>query len=124
MADNTTFQSSLTATPPKGLVVGGDDISGVLYQRMKLIFGGDGVNSGDVSVTNPLPIREHVPPYILYYYDGSGNIEYICSNAVHGTATSATDWEITKFTYDGSSRLTSRQTLEGSVTGRGALGWV
>lgn len=124
MADNTTFQSSLTATPPKGLIVAGDDISGILYQRMKLIFGGDGVNSGDVSATNPFPIREKVPPYTLYYYDGSGNIEYICSHAVHGTATSATDWEITKFAYDGSSRVSSRQTLEGSVTGRAALGWV
>lgn len=33
-----------------------DDISGVQYQRIKLIHGDDGVNDGDVSKLNPLPI--------------------------------------------------------------------
>ena len=34
-----------------------DDISSVHYQRTKLIYGADGVNSGDVSGTNPLPVK-------------------------------------------------------------------
>ena len=62
-------------------------------------------------------------PYNIYYYDGSGNIEYICSNAVHGRSTSAADWRITKLAY-GADGVTNKQTLTGSVTGRAALGWV
>jgi len=38
-----------------GDVIATDEISGQKYQRVKLIYGGDGVNSGDVSATNPLP---------------------------------------------------------------------
>lgn len=40
--------------------VAADDIGGIKFQRMKLIHGADGVNDGDVSTANPLPIR-------LYY---------------------------------------------------------
>lgn len=40
-----------------GSVVATDDIGGVHYQRIKLIFGADGTNVGDVSTTNPLPIQ-------------------------------------------------------------------
>ena len=123
MADNTTFQSSLTATPPKGLVVGGDEISGVLYQRMKLILGADGVNDGDVDASNPLPVIKKSDPYALYYFDGSDNVEYVCENDTHGAATSATDWQITKFAYSGTN-IESKQRLPGSVDGRAALGWI
>jgi hypothetical protein len=42
-------------TPGTGDTVGADEISSVKYQRIKLIYGADGVNSGDVSSTNPLP---------------------------------------------------------------------
>ena len=50
MADNTTLNAG-----SGGDVIGSDDISSVKYQRIKLIFGPDGTNSGDVSRTNPLP---------------------------------------------------------------------
>ena len=40
-----------------GSVVGADEITGVKYQRVKLIHGADGVNNGDVSTTNPLPVK-------------------------------------------------------------------
>lgn len=33
-----------------------DEIAGVKFQRMKLIYGADGVNDGDVSTANPYPI--------------------------------------------------------------------
>jgi hypothetical protein len=36
--------------------MGTDDIGGVKYQRIKLIHGADGVNDGDVSTSNPLPV--------------------------------------------------------------------
>lgn len=35
-----------------------DDIGGVHFPRLKLIFGPDGTNSGDVSATNPLPVSQ------------------------------------------------------------------
>ena len=39
-----------------GIAIGGDLISSVLYQRVKLIYGADGVNSGDVAANNPFPV--------------------------------------------------------------------
>lgn len=52
MADNTTL-NSMTG----GDTIGADDITSVKYQRIKLIHGADGVNDGDVSSVNPLPIN-------------------------------------------------------------------
>ena len=60
--------------------------------------------------------------YVLWYYDGSGNLEYMCENSVHGAATSATTWTITKFTY-GANGITKKEKLVGSVDGRAALSW-
>ena len=59
---------------------------------------------------------------VRYYYDGSGNLEYMCVNSVHGAATSATTWVITKFTH-GANGITDKEKLTGSVDGRAALGW-
>lgn len=39
-----------------GATIAGDEISGVVYQRVKLIHGADGSNDGDVATANPLPI--------------------------------------------------------------------
>ena len=49
MADN------IPVTPGSGVTVAGDDIGGVLHQRIKLVLGIDGVSDGDVSSTNPMP---------------------------------------------------------------------
>lgn len=38
------------------IIAGADEIGGVKYPRVKLIIGADGVNDGDVSLANPLPI--------------------------------------------------------------------
>lgn len=51
MADNTTLNVG-----SGGDVIAADDISGVKYQRIKLIHGVDGVNDGDVAKTNPFPV--------------------------------------------------------------------
>lgn len=51
MPDNTTLN-----TGTGGDTIASDDIGGVKFQRNKLIYGADGVNSGDVSTTNPLPV--------------------------------------------------------------------
>jgi hypothetical protein len=52
MTDNTTLN-----TGSGGDVIGSDDITGVKYQRIKLIYGPDGTNSGDVATANPLPVK-------------------------------------------------------------------
>lgn len=51
MADNTTLN-----TGSGGDVIASDDIAGVKFQRIKLIHGADGVNDGDVSSSNRLPV--------------------------------------------------------------------
>jgi hypothetical protein len=52
MADNVTLNA---ATVGGGSTIGADDISGIKYQRVKLITGVDGTNDGDVSSSSPLP---------------------------------------------------------------------
>ena len=56
MADNLTTQILDQATIPDASAIATDEIAGVHYQRIKLIQGADGVNAGDVSSANPLPI--------------------------------------------------------------------
>jgi hypothetical protein len=51
MADNTTLN-----TGTGGDVIASDDITGVKYQRVKITLGADGVNDGDVSSSNALPV--------------------------------------------------------------------
>ncbi len=52
MADNTVI-SLMTG----GDTIATDEISGAKYQRIKLIHGADGVNAGDVSSANGLPVQ-------------------------------------------------------------------
>lgn len=51
MADNIT-----TNPGTGGDTLAADDIGGVKFPRTKLVIGADGVNDGDVSASNPLPI--------------------------------------------------------------------
>ena len=50
MADN------IAVTAGTGTTLATDDIAGVHYPRTKLVHGADGVNAGDVSTANPLPV--------------------------------------------------------------------
>jgi len=50
MADN------VNVTPGTGATLAADDIGGILYPRQKLTIGADGVDGGDVSASNPLPV--------------------------------------------------------------------
>jgi len=54
MADNITAKGNVGAGTE---VIAADDISGVLYPRTKLVIGADGVNDGDISAANPMPIE-------------------------------------------------------------------
>jgi hypothetical protein len=44
-------------TPGSGAIIAADDIGGALHQRIKVVVGADGVNDGDVSLANPMPIQ-------------------------------------------------------------------
>lgn len=57
MADN------VPITAGSGTSIATDDISSVQYQRIKLIHGADGVNDGDVSSVNPLPVETSFPQF-------------------------------------------------------------
>ena len=52
MADNVQLSTNVGT----GAVAASDDIGGFHFQRIKLIYGVDGVNSGDVATSNPLPV--------------------------------------------------------------------
>lgn len=52
MADDVTLN-----TMTGGDVIGADEITGVKYQRVKLIEGANGTNDGDISAANPLPVE-------------------------------------------------------------------
>ena len=52
MADNTVINIGTT-----GDTIATDDIASAKYQRIKLIHGADGVNDGDVSTINGLPVQ-------------------------------------------------------------------
>jgi hypothetical protein len=53
MADNVGY------TPGTGATVSADEILGILFQRIKLTLGADGVNDGDVSSSNPMPVAAY-----------------------------------------------------------------
>jgi hypothetical protein len=53
MADNVRLNAG-----SGGDIVAADDISGVKYTRCKITLGTDGVNSGDVSESNPIPAAQ------------------------------------------------------------------
>jgi hypothetical protein len=53
MADNIGY------TPGTGATVSADEILGILFQRIKLTLGADGVNDGDVSSSNPMPVAAY-----------------------------------------------------------------
>ena len=61
MADNTTLNPGIG-----GDIVAADDVAGVKYQRIKLTLGADGVNDGDVSASNPIPVAESGPLLTLF----------------------------------------------------------
>jgi hypothetical protein len=53
MADNVGY------TPGTGAMISADEIAGILFQRIKLTLGADGVNDGDVSASNPMPVAAY-----------------------------------------------------------------
>jgi hypothetical protein len=58
MADNTRLNNGLG-----GDLIASDDINGVKYQRVKMALGRDGVNDGDISGLNPMPIVSNMDAF-------------------------------------------------------------
>ena len=52
MADNVVLNLGVG-----GPTAAADEISNVMFQRVKLTMGIDGVNDGDVSSSNPMPVN-------------------------------------------------------------------
>ena len=52
MADN------VAITAGSGTAIAADDVSSVFYQRVKVATGPDGSVEGDVSLSNPMPVRQ------------------------------------------------------------------
>jgi hypothetical protein len=53
----------------------------------------------------------------------SGEMDYRGTNAIHKAATTATTWQITKYTWVSSNCTRVEGPLEGSWDGRAALSW-
>lgn len=88
MADNT--QLPIPAT--SGDVIATDDIGGVKFQRVKMIHGADGVNDGDVSTSNPLPVEIQgslgtAGTKALGTALVSGDIGLVTNTVIHGLTT-------------------------------------
>lgn len=57
-------------------------------------------------------------------YDSSGNLLYRGVNEIHNASSTAATWEIWKYTYDSSNRVTRVEgPLSGSWDGRASLTW-
>lgn len=74
MADNVTLNAGAG-----GDTVGADDISGIKYQRVKLIIGADGTNDGDVASGNPLPVTPPTAQNTAFANWGAGQYETIAA---------------------------------------------
>lgn len=93
MADNTTIPLPQTS----GDVVATDDIGGVKFQRIKLIHGADGVNAGDVSVVNGLPVSATVSaPVYVKLSDGTNPITTLPVSLAGTVAVTGTFWQTTQ----------------------------
>ena len=86
MADNTVLN-----TGTGGDVIATDDISGVKYQRVKITLGADGVNGGDISSSNAMPVSDNGSSLTV---DGSVSV----SNFPATQAVSATNLDIRDLT--------------------------
>lgn len=76
-----------------GDTVAADEIAGKKHQRIKLIKGAEGVNDGDISDANPLPVAGAVSvsalPALPAGDNNIGNIDVVSSALPAGAATSA-----------------------------------
>ncbi len=69
MADNVAVQ---LGTGTGTAVIAGDEISGAVYQRVKLVAGADGTAGADSSETTPFPVEAYPAGHGADYISGYG----------------------------------------------------
>ena len=99
MADN------LTA-PASGAVLATDDIGGIHFPRTKLVIGADGVNGGDVSAANPLPVTmAALKAEDAAHVSGDFGLPLLAIRAASDTPTTDADGDYTLLKVDEEGRL-------------------
>lgn len=93
-----------------GDVVAADDISGVKFQRIKLVLGAEGVNDGDASSSNPIPISGSITgtvnsnstlvEYKTIVDEASSTITYVGKSAA-GSGSGSALWQIKRLSVSG-----------------------
>jgi hypothetical protein len=83
MADNT-----LLNVGTGGDTIASDDISAVKYQRTKTTLGADGVNDGDISKANPMPV--------IVQHTGRTELRFYASGIASGATGTETAITLTK----------------------------
>lgn len=73
MADN------VAITPGSGATAAADNINDVLYQRIKITHGTDGVADGDASAATPLPVRLDQGPNAVLENQGAIQVESLAN---------------------------------------------
>ena len=99
---NVEFQSATIASPPVTTVVATETIDGAELQRMKLAIGVTGVDDGNISETNPIPVKEQDLSEQIWI---NGSDIYVCK-AIPGSALNSPVWRIKK--YDTASNISGR----------------
>lgn len=126
MADNTTLNAG-----SGGDVIASDDISGVKFQRIKLIHGPNNTNDGDVEKANPLPVGKFFSSRSDTYtttangtqVDVSGKPCSKFSLQVKGTGAAATAWNVLlEGSLDGTNYTTILQHSSANPLGANADG--
>lgn len=84
MADNVTLDPG-----SGGSTIAADDISSVFYPRSKITLGADGVNDGDVSSANPMPVTHAALTELAAAIDTEVQVDIVSSALPSGAATSA-----------------------------------
>lgn len=85
MADNVV----LSAAVGTGDTVAADEISSAKYQRVKITLGADGVNDGDVSSSNAMPITHAALTELAAAIDTEVQVDVVSSALPSGAATAA-----------------------------------
>ena len=114
MADNVTTNPGVG-----GAVFATDDIGGVQYPRTKLVIGADGVNGGDVSAANPLPVT--MAPVALHnapFVDGAAGV-VILGKRRDSDSTGVADGDLNTINMDeeGRVKVSSKPASYADITG-------
>lgn len=114
MADNVPITSG------SGISIAADDISSVLYQRVKIIIGADGTNNGDVASGNPMPVTGSTTVIGTVTITGStsivGTVTVTGSTSVANTVTITGNTTVLgTVTITGSTAVVNTVTVTGST---------